>query len=87
MATDNSVTGPINLGNPKEFSILELAEEILTLTHSASQIIFKPLPSDDPSQRQPDISLAQQLLDWTPRITLRDGLVRTVEYFRTVVDC
>jgi UDP-glucuronate decarboxylase len=85
MATEDDFTGPINLGNPTEFSILEVAEEVLRLTHSASQIVFRPLPGDDPLQRQPDIRLAQQLLDWTPRVNLRDGLARTVEYFRHLV--
>jgi UDP-glucuronate decarboxylase len=86
MATDASVTGPINLGNPAEFSMLELAEEVLRITHSRSELIFKPLPSDDPMQRQPDITLAKQVLDWTPKVTLRDGLVRTVDYFRRLLD-
>jgi UDP-glucuronate decarboxylase len=86
MATDETVTGPINLGNPTEFSMLELAEEVLRITQSKSKMIFKPLPSDDPSQRQPDIALAKQVLRWTPTVTLHDGLVRTVEYFRHLVD-
>jgi UDP-glucuronate decarboxylase len=82
MATADGVTGPVNLGNPGEFSMLELAEEVLRLTGSRSQIIYKPLPSDDPTQRQPDITLAKQLLDWTPGVSLRDGLTLTVDYFR-----
>jgi UDP-glucuronate decarboxylase len=85
MATEDAVTGPINLGNQTEFSILELAEEVLRVTQSKSQIDFKPLPSDDPVQRQPDIGLAQRLLRWSPKVGLRDGLVRTVEYFRQVI--
>jgi UDP-glucuronate decarboxylase len=86
MSTDATVTGPINLGNPTEFSMLELAEEVLRITQSRSELIFKPLPIDDPMQRQPDITLAKQLLGWTPKVNLHDGLVRTVEYFRHLVD-
>jgi len=82
MATDDAITGPINLGNPNEFSMLELAEEVRRITSSKSNIVFKPLPSDDPAQRQPDIRLAKQLLNWTPTVSLRDGLERTVDYFR-----
>jgi len=82
MGTDDSVTGPINLGNPGEFSMLELAEEILRITRSKSQIEFQPLPNDDPARRRPDIALASKLLDWKPSVPLRDGLERTVEYFR-----
>jgi UDP-glucuronate decarboxylase len=82
MATPDAVTGPINLGNPSEFSMLELAEEVLRITGSSSSIVFKPLPSDDPTQRQPDISVAKQLLEWTPTVALHDGLARTVDYFR-----
>jgi UDP-glucuronate decarboxylase len=85
MATSPDVTGPVNLGNPSEFSILELAEEVMRATGSRSQITFKPLPGDDPLQRRPDISLAQQLLNWTPTVNLREGLTRTVEYFRHLV--
>jgi UDP-glucuronate decarboxylase len=85
MATGPDVTGPVNLGNPSEFSILELAEEVVRATGSRSQITFKPLPGDDPLQRRPDISLAQQLLNWTPTVNLREGLMRTVEYFRHLV--
>jgi UDP-glucuronate decarboxylase len=82
MATDDSVTGPINLGNPSEFSMLELAEEVVRITGSKSTLVFKPLPGDDPVQRQPDIGIARQLLQWEPTVSLRDGLTRTVEYFR-----
>jgi UDP-glucuronate decarboxylase len=87
MGTDKSVAGPINLGNPIEFSMLELAEEVLRATQSRSEIVFKPLPSDDPVQRQPDITLAQRVLHWTPQINLRDGLVPTVEHFRRILRC
>jgi len=81
MASDNSITGPINLGNPNEFSMLELAETIVNLTGSESKIIFHPLPSDDPKQRQPDISMAVQNLNWSPKIELLSGLARTIKYF------
>ena len=77
--------GPVNLGNPDEFSILELAEMIVRLTGSRSKIIFKPLPQDDPLQRQPDITLARERLDWEPKLNLEEGLKRTIEYFRSVV--
>jgi UDP-glucuronate decarboxylase len=86
MATDDSVTGPINLGNPNEFSMLELAEEVLRITGSRSTLAFNPLPSDDPTKRQPDIGLAKKLLDWEPTVSLRDGLTRTVDYFRHLLD-
>jgi UDP-glucuronate decarboxylase len=85
MDTDDAITGPINIGNPKEFSILELAEKIINLSGSSSEIIFKPLPADDPKQRKPDISLAKKQLNWEPNIRLEDGLLRTIEYFRSVV--
>lgn len=81
MATDDDVTGPVNLGNPGEFTMIELAENILELTGSKSELIFEPLPSDDPKQRQPDISLAKEKLDWEPQVPLREGLAKTIEYF------
>lgn len=74
--------GPMNLGNPNEFSILELAEKIMKLTKSSSKITHKPLPSDDPAQRCPDISLAQEKLGWQPKTELEDGLMKTIDYFR-----
>jgi UDP-glucuronate decarboxylase len=77
------VTGPVNLGNPSEFTMLELAERVLHLTKSTSKLAFKPLPSDDPRQRQPDIGLAQQALGWKPAVSLEDGLKETISYFRT----
>ena len=76
--------GPVNLGNPDEFSILELAKIIIRLTGSRSKIVFEPLPQDDPLQRQPDISLAKERLDWEPTLNLEQGLTRTIEYFRTI---
>lgn len=86
METDKGFSGPINLGNPDEFTILGLAEQVLELTGSRSKIAFKPLPQDDPRQRQPDISLAQKRLGWRPTVALRDGLKETITYFRTLVD-
>jgi len=75
-------TGPVNLGNPAEFRILELAELVLKLTGSSSRLVFKPLPQDDPKQRKPDISLAEQQLQWTPKTMLEEGLDRTIHYFK-----
>ena len=85
MGSKNSITGPINLGNPREFNMLELAEKVIAETNSSSKLVFKPLPGDDPKQRQPDITRAQVFLDWNPEITLEDGLVNTVKYFKTVI--
>lgn len=85
MATSESVTGPINLGNPNEFSILELANLVIELTGSKSDIIFQKLPEDDPKQRQPSISLAKAELKWEPKIELKDGLKKTIEYFKKIV--
>jgi UDP-glucuronate decarboxylase len=82
METEPEVTGPVNLGNPVEFTIMELAETVLKLTGSGSKIVHKPLPEDDPRQRQPDISLAKRELDWEPAVKLEQGLERTVAYFR-----
>jgi UDP-glucuronate decarboxylase len=82
METEPEVTGPVNLGNPVEFTIMELAETVLRLTGSGSKIVHKPLPEDDPRQRQPDISLAKRELDWEPAVKLEQGLERTVAYFR-----
>ncbi|MDR2432126.1 MAG: SDR family oxidoreductase [Candidatus Margulisbacteria bacterium] len=82
MRTAGDFTGPVNVGNPSEFTILELAEKILSLTKSRSKIIFQPLPQDDPRQRQPDIVLAEQKLGWQPRVSLEDGLKETINYFR-----
>ena len=81
MATGRETTGPINFGNPNEFTIRELAELVLELTDSKSKLIFEALPSDDPKQRQPDILKAREILKWEPTIALRDGLVRTIKYF------
>jgi UDP-glucuronate decarboxylase len=81
MATGDAVTGPVNLGNPGEFSIKELATLVIELTGSRSGLSFKPLPQDDPKQRRPDISQAQVLMDWSPSVALKDGLKRTIAYF------
>ncbi len=82
MATDDSFTGPINMGNPGEFTMLELAQKVIEMTGSSSKLIFEPLPSDDPRQRKPDISLAKEVLGgWQPKINLESGLKRTIEYF------
>ncbi len=81
MATKDDVTGPVNLGTPVEFTIRQLAERVLALTGSTSALVFRPLPQDDPQQRQPDISLAKQLLGWQPVVTLDQGLKKTIEYF------
>lgn len=82
MATSSDITGPINLGNPNEFTMLELASQIIDLTQSKSKIVFSPLPTDDPTQRKPDNSLAKEALNnWEPKVQLREGLVKTIEYF------
>ena len=85
MSTEDDFCGPVNLGNPDEFTIRQLAELVVGMTKSPSQLVFKPLPSDDPRQRQPDIALARQKLDWEPKIKLREGLEKTIQYFRAVV--
>lgn len=82
MATEDGFTGPVNIGNPGEFSMLELAELVLRLTGSKSRIVFKPLPHDDPRRRQPDITLAKCKLQWEPVVRLEDGLVRVIDYFK-----
>jgi UDP-glucuronate decarboxylase len=82
MESPAEFTGPVNIGNPGEFTMIELAEIILRLVGSSSKITFKKLPLDDPKQRQPDISLAQSALDWQPKIKLQDGLKDTIAYFR-----
>ena len=83
MATGNDFIGPVNLGNPGEFTMLELAEKVIELTHSTSKIVYYPLPGDDPKMRKPDITLAKEKLDWEPVIRLREGLIKTIEYFKT----
>ncbi|MAO41304.1 MAG: NAD-dependent dehydratase [Pseudohongiella sp.] len=85
MESTDEVTGPINLGNPTEFSMIELAERVKEITGSRSTFVFKALPADDPKQRKPDISQARHVLNWEPRIQLGDGLERTIEYFDTII--
>jgi UDP-glucuronate decarboxylase len=85
MDTPDSFLGPVNLGNPVEFSIINLAETVIRMTKSPSKIIFNPLPQDDPTQRKPDISLAGEMLGWQPKIHLEDGLRKTIEYFRQFI--
>jgi UDP-glucuronate decarboxylase len=81
MDTGKDITGPLNIGNPEEYSIAVLAQTIVELANSRSQIVHKPLPSDDPLQRQPNIARAHALLAWSPEVGLRDGLTRTIGYF------
>jgi UDP-glucuronate decarboxylase len=81
MNTDDAITGPINLGNPNEFTIRELAEKVIILTNSKSRMVFRPLPSDDPLQRQPDIGVAKSVLGWEPTVQLEEGLRKTIRYF------
>lgn len=85
MDTPDEFTGPVNTGNPGEFTIKELAEQIIDLTGSKSELTFKPLPADDPKQRKPDISLAREKLGWDPKVALRDGLVPTIAYFEKLL--
>ena len=85
MNSDDAVTGPINMGNPGEFTMIELAERVLRLTGSKSKLIFMPLPQDDPKQRQPDITRAKSVLGWEPKVALEQGLEKTIAYFRTAL--
>lgn len=85
MNSREDFTGPVNLGNPNEFTILQLAEMVIRLTNSSSKIIKMPLPPDDPAQRQPNIELAKKELDWTPKIPLEEGLKKTIEYFKSII--
>ncbi len=85
MGTPDDFTGPVNLGNPDEFTILELAEKVIKLTKSKSKIIFEPLPFDDPTQRKPNISLAKKKLKWKPKVKLEDGLKETIKYFKKLL--
>ena len=86
MATSDEFTGPVNLGNPVEFTIRELADLVVTMTKSTSGLQFKPLPADDPVQRQPNISLAKAAMSWEPSVQLKDGLARTIAYFKSLID-
>jgi UDP-glucuronate decarboxylase len=85
MSTKKGITGPFNIGNPKEFTMIELAELVISLTNSKSKISFKELPSDDPKQRQPDINLAKEKLNWEPKTQLKDGLLKTINYFEMIL--
>ncbi len=82
MNSPSGFTGPVNIGNPGEFTMLELAKQVITLTQSRSQLVYLPLPQDDPKQRQPDITLANDKLHWLPKVNLNEGLVRTIKYFK-----
>ena len=84
METPEDFVGPLNIGNPAEFSILTLAEQVIKLTGSTSKLVFKPLPSDDPRQRQPDISPAKKVIGWSPNVELVEGLERTIDFFKCV---
>ena len=85
MMNQEDAIGPINLGNPKEFTMLELAEKVIKLTNAGSKLLFKELPQDDPIQRQPNISLAKEKLNWEPKVQLEEGLKKTIEYFKQVI--
>ena len=85
MNTGDEFIGPVNIGNPSEFTILELAEKVIRLTGSKSRLVYKPLPEDDPLQRQPDISLAKKTLDWQPKVPLDEGLKLTISYFKSII--
>jgi UDP-glucuronate decarboxylase len=85
MNTDDTVIGPVNIGNPNEFTMLELAQKVIELIGSTSKITFHPLPMDDPKQRKPDISYAKSLLDWEPKVQLEEGLKKTIEYFERII--
>jgi UDP-glucuronate decarboxylase len=85
MNSPDDFTGPVNIGNPGEFTMLELAEKVIGLTNTKSKIVFQPLPADDPMQRRPDITLAKKVLGWEPKINLDEGLARTIDYFRSIV--
>jgi UDP-glucuronate decarboxylase len=86
MIKGQALESPVNLGNPTEFNMLELSEKILNITKSNSRLVFMPLPSDDPRQRKPDISLAKNELNWTPEISLNAGLGKTIEYFQRILN-
>ena len=87
MNNSKNIAGPVNLGNPSERTVINLAEMVLELTGSKSKIVFMPLPSDDPVKRKPDISLAQRELNWNPRVDITDGLKETIKYFKQYIDC
>jgi UDP-glucuronate decarboxylase len=86
MDSERGLSGPVNMGNPVEFTMLELAENVLRLVGSKSKLTFKPLPTDDPRQRQPNITLAKEKLGWEPKVKLEDGLKETIAYFRGLLN-
>ncbi len=85
MNADDKFIGPVNIGNPNEFTIKELAEKVIELTGSKSKFVYNPLPNDDPKQRQPDISLAKEKLNWEPNVQLEEGLIKTIDYFKNII--
>jgi UDP-glucuronate decarboxylase len=85
MDSEKGFYGPVNIGNPGEFTMLELAEKVLRFTGSKSRLVYKPLPQDDPRQRKPDITLARAKLDWSPKVPLDDGLTQTIAYFKKLL--
>jgi UDP-glucuronate decarboxylase len=85
MNSGDDFLGPVNIGNPGEFTMLELAEKVIAMTGSKSKIVFRPLPSDDPKMRRPDITLAKSKLDWAPKVPLDEGLAKTIEYFKGTI--
>ena len=85
LMNQDEVTGPINIGNPGEFTMLELADKVISKVGGSSKLVYEPLPGDDPQQRQPDITLAKKHLGWEPTVSLDEGLDRTIAYFKTVV--
>ena len=85
MMNTDDFTGPVNIGNPGEFTMIELAEKVIELTGSKSEIIHKPLPIDDPMKRKPDITLAKEKLKWEPTVELNEGLKKTIDYFRSII--
>ena len=85
MSSDDDFLGPVNIGNPGEFTMLELAEKVIEMTESKSKIVFMPLPSDDPKMRRPDITLAKTKLDWEPKVKLEEGMKKTIEYFKSTL--
>ena len=85
MNSRDGFTGPVNIGNPGEFTMLELAQLIIDLTNSKSKLVFMPLPQDDPLQRKPVIDLAKKELNWEPKVPLKEGLIKTIEYFEGII--
>ena len=85
MKTPSEITGPVNLGNPGELTMIELAEKVKEITGSRSELIYKPLPFDDPKQRQPNIAMARKILDWEPKVNIEQGLIKTIQYFESLL--